>query len=597
MQQNAITDTYEQSLKEYKDQYVTIDRRYSNLSTGRLLVALLSIAGFYWYYQSKEIFLLIIAIAAVLLFFILMKLHQRASRARTFIKTLKIINEEELSYLRKESLPFASGDEYKEDHHAYANDLDIFGHRSLYQHLNRTATQMGKHKLAQQLQQVLPNEAILRNQEAIRELGKNRKERQEFYALGRIANDNKDIYNKLIQWSGEEERPISKPLLVLAYLLPALLICALAVYVFTRNEIFWNITTRLFPVNLLIFFFLVKRIKKAMFSADKVNEMLKEYAAMFQRLERATYTSERLVMLQQKLQLTGAQASTELQKLASIFAGMETVLNPFSAVIMNGLYLHHIHQLLKLQIWKKKYAAHIPEWLDVLGEMEMLHSLANLHDNNPGFRFPGLNENHIISFTALGHPLIAEDKRVCNDVTFDEHRFIVLTGSNMSGKSTFLRTLGINMVLAGTGSVICAAAADIHPLKILVSMRQTDSLADSESYFFAEVKRLKYIMDQLSHEVCFVLLDEILRGTNSDDKRSGTIGVIEKIIRQEAIGAIATHDLEVCLTTDLYPQLLINKCFEVEIINDELVFDYKLRNGICKNKSATFLMKKMEIIT
>jgi hypothetical protein len=596
MQQNAIIDTYEQSRKEYEDQYAIINRKYGNLSIGRLLIALVAIAGSYWYYQSKEIFLLIIAIAAVVLFFILMKLHQQASRQRTFIKTLKIINEEELSYLRKESLPFAAGDEYKEDNHAYTNDLDIFGYRSLYQHLNRTATQMGKHRLAQQLQQVLPNEVILKNQEAIRELGKNRKERQEFYALGRIANDNKDIYSKLIQWSDQEEQPVGKPLLVLAYLLPAVLIGALAVYAFTRNEIFWNIVTRLFPVNLLIFFFLVKRVKKAMFSADKVNEMLKEYSAMFLRLEHATYTSERLLTLQQKLQVTGAQASTELKKLASIFSGMETVQNPFSAVIMNGLYLHHIHQLHKLHIWKKKYAAHIPEWLDVLGEMEMLNSLANLYDNNPGFSFPRLNEGHMISFTALGHPLIAEEKRVCNDVTFDEHRFMVLTGSNMSGKSTFLRTLGINMVLAGMGSAICAAAANIHPLKIFVSMRQTDSLADSESYFFAEVKRLKYIMDQLDHEVCFVLLDEILRGTNSDDKRSGTIGVIEKIIRKKAIGAIATHDLEVCLTTNLHPQLLINKCFEVEIISDELVFDYKLRNGICKNKSATFLMRKMEII-
>jgi hypothetical protein len=596
MQQNAIIDTYEQSRKEYEDQYNVINKKYGNLSVGRLIIALVAIAGFYWYYQSKETFLLIIAIAAVIFFFILMKLHQQASRKRTFIKTLKTINEEELSYLKKESLPFANGDEYKEDNHAYANDLDLFGYRSLYQNLNRTATQMGKQKLASQLQQVLPNDAILKNQEAIKELSKNRKERHEFYALGRIANDNKEIYNKLILWSGQEEQPVGKLLMVIAYLLPAILIGSLAAYAFTRNELFWDITTKLFPVNLLLFFFLVKRVKKAMFSADKVNEMLKEYSAMFQRLESATYTSERLITLQQKLQVTGAQASTELQKLASIFAGMETVQNPFSAVIMNGLYLHHIHQLHKLNLWKKKYAAHIPEWLDVLGEIEMLNSLANLYDNNPDFSFPQLNEGHIISFKALGHPLISEDKRVCNDVTFDEHRFIVLTGSNMSGKSTFLRTLGVNMVLAGMGSAICAADANIHPLKIFVSMRQTDSLADSESYFFAEVKRLKYIMDQLDHEVCFVLLDEILRGTNSDDKRSGTIGVIEKIIKKKAIGAIATHDLEVCLTTDLHPQLLINKCFEVEIIDDELVFDYKLRNGICKNKSATFLMKKMKII-
>lgn len=166
----------------------------------------------------------------------------------------------------------------------------------------------------------------------------------------------------------------------------------------------------------------------------------------------------------------------------------------------------------------------------------------------------------------------------------------------MAGKSTFLRTLGINMVLSGIGAPICASTANVHPLPIIVSMRLSDSLSENESYFFAEVKRLHQIMQQLDTQVCFVLLDEILRGTNSDDKRSGTIAFVKKIISKKAIGAIATHDLEVCQTTTEYPNVLVNKCFEVDIINNDLVFDYKLRNGICKNKSATFLMKKMGII-
>jgi DNA mismatch repair ATPase MutS len=161
---------------------------------------------------------------------------------------------------------------------------------------------------------------------------------------------------------------------------------------------------------------------------------------------------------------------------------------------------------------------------------------------------------------------------------------MILTGSNMSGKSTFLRSLGINMVLAGIGSPVCASAASIHPLPVLVSMRLSDSLSDSESYFFAEIKRLKQIMNALENQPAFVLLDEILRGTNSDDKRNGTIEVI------------ATHDIEVCLTTNEYPKILTNACFEVEIKEDDLHFDYKLRDGICKNKSATFLMKKMGVI-
>ncbi len=231
-----------------------------------------------------------------------------------------------------------------------------------------------------------------------------------------------------------------------------------------------------------------------------------------------------------------------------------------------------------------------------MGEFEALNSLANFSYNNSKFTFPNLNNNFEISFSELGHPLIAEEKRICNDVEFIDNRFIILTGSNMSGKSTFLRTLGINMILAGTGSPVCSSNASIHPLDVIVSMRQSDSLADSESYFFAEVKRLKHIMNALDKKVCFVLLDEILRGTNSDDKRHGTIEVIKKILNKNAIGAIATHDMEICKTTEEFPNILTNKCFEVEIINNDLSFDYKLRDGICKNKSATFLMKKMEVI-
>ena len=152
------------------------------------------------------------------------------------------------------------------------------------------------------------------------------------------------------------------------------------------------------------------------------------------------------------------------------------------------------------------------------------------------------------------------------------------------------------MVLTGMGAPVCASRANVHPLPVLVSMRLSDSLSDSESYFFAEIKRLKQIMDELEQQPAFVLLDEILRGTNSDDKRNGTIEVVKKIIAKKAIGAIATHDIEVCLTTNDYPNTLTNKCFEVEIIDNELHFDYRLRNGICKNRSATFLMKKMGVI-
>jgi len=185
---------------------------------------------------------------------------------------------------------------------------------------------------------------------------------------------------------------------------------------------------------------------------------------------------------------------------------------------------------------------------------------------------------------------------VDNSIDMTDHPFVILTGSNMSGKSTFLRALGVNIVLASTGSKVCSSAADFHPLPIYVSMRLSDSLAEEASYFYAEIKRLKDITEALDQQRIFVLLDEILRGTNSDDKRNGTIAVIKKMISKKAIGMIATHDLDVCNISQEFPDYISNKCFEVEIVNDNLQFNFMLREGVSKNKSASFLMKKMDII-
>jgi DNA mismatch repair ATPase MutS len=290
------------------------------------------------------------------------------------------------------------------------------------------------------------------------------------------------------------------------------------------------------------------------------------------------------------------KASKSLVNLSELFAKLDAIGNLLMTVLLNGAFLYHLHNLKAIIDWKNNNVKNVNNWLNVIGEFEMLNSIANFSFNNPDFAFPELNNNHEISFENLSHPLLNPKTRIGNNVDFQPQSFMILTGSNMSGKSTFLRSLGVNMVLAGMGAPVCASKANVHPLQILVSMRLSDSLSDSESYFYAEIKRLKQIMDALENQTAFVLLDEILRGTNSDDKRSGTIEVVKKMIAKKAIGAIATHDIEVCLTTNDYPKQLTNKCFEVEIVNDDLHFDYKLHDGICKNKSATFLMTKMGVI-
>jgi len=262
------------------------------------------------------------------------------------------------------------------------------------------------------------------------------------------------------------------------------------------------------------------------------------------------------------------------------------------------LFLFHVHILYALEKWKQKNGQYIMPWLELSGEVEALNSFANLSFNNKTFCQPQTSETETLMTVDMGHPLIGSEKRINNSISFSQQRFVILTGSNMSGKSTFLRTLGINMVLARAGSNVCADQFIFYPYAVHVSMRITDSLQDSESFFYAELKRLQGIIFQLqAGEKTFVILDEILRGTNSNDKHNGTIGLIRKLAAANACGIIATHDRTVSKLAEENNGYISNKCFESEIINDELSFDYKLKEGVCTKLSASFLMKKMGVIS
>jgi len=592
----TISSAYTTRRQSHLALWQQLTQRYNYISAVRLALVLGIIFCVYRYFNTADSLFLWAAALAAGLFILLLNLHTRISWKRRIEKALIQINEQELAYLSHESIPFADGLAHSDPVHAYTYDLDIFGKNSLFQHLNRTATWIGETHLAGLLGSLLPNERIRENQEAIQSLAPKIGWRQHTLAIATLISDSKDAYDKLMRWARTEVREMPVIIIAAMYAMPALLMAAIAAFAITRAGVWADAITWLFLLNLLILGSQAKRIRQEMRELDKVAEITRLYGLILEQIEKEPFEAPRLLALKAQLEHENTYASQQIKKLATLFSNMEGIQNGLAAILFNGFLLYHLHTLRALIGWRKKYAAQMPAWLAVIGEIEALNSLANFSCNNPAFAFPTLNDRAEIAFQDLGHPLIREAVRVCNSVDFNAQRFIILTGSNMSGKSTFLRTLGINMVLAGIGAPFCATRADLHPLNVLVSMRLSDSLSDSESYFFAEVKRLKSIMNQLDAQVCFVLLDEILRGTNSDDKRSGTIEVIKKMVQKKAIGAIATHDLEVCLTAAEHPEALTNQCFEVEIIDNELVFDYRLRDGVCKNKSATFLMKKMGII-
>lgn len=589
-------EIYKKLQSQYETELQIIKKSYNLISIFRMVCVLLFFIFGYYFFKTEILNFLYLSLFSFVIFVVLIRFHNNISNQKELKEAIIAINKNEISFLNREKNTFENGIEFIDFNHTYSYDLDIFGENSLFQNLNRTFTYIGKKTLGNSLLKVLPNNEILENQEFIKELSHKLNWRQDFMSFAKISDDKKLNYDNLISWNKFNSKPINKFDVFMSFMLPIIFGFLVVIYIITKNDYFFNYISFLFIVNLGFAGRFLKRIKLENSNSTDIDKIVNQYGFLVQKIENETFLSKKGIDLQNNLKSENEKASLSLNKLSQLFAKLDSIGNLIMTILLNGTILYHLHNLNGIIKWKTKNAQNLEKWLQTIGEFEMLNSFANFTYNNPEFIFPELNVNHEVSFENLSHPLLNPRTRIGNNVDFQPQSFMVLTGSNMSGKSTFLRSLGVNMVLAGIGAPVCALKANVHPMQILVSMRLSDSLSDSESYFYAEIKRLKQIMDELENNRAFVLLDEILRGTNSEDKRSGTIEVVKKMIAKKVIGAIATHDIEVCLTTLDYPKQLTNKCFEVEIINDDLHFDYKLHNGICKNKSATFLMTKMGVI-
>lgn len=588
---------YYKSLSEkHRLKYNQLKKEHTLIAILRLILMSFSIIMFWQFAKHFDFKYMLLGLLFLVGFITVLKFHQKKKYQRNLAQKLLEINEYEIAYLEHGKLSFEDGAEFLNQQHLYQYDLDIFGINSLYQHLNRTSTAIGKSTLAKKLSSKLDFDKIGLHQKGIKELADKAEFRQQFSAIAKMANLNQQGLNQLFNWSKALVKIPPIAMRIFSVLMPILFFSMTILSTITGHVIYTYLANTCFLLNLCAFALFLKRIKSELVEADKIHESIQLYAQILELIQHENFTSDYLIQLKEELIQDKSSAADDLKKLSQLFNQLSSIENPVGAVLFNGALMYHFGVYQKLLAWKQKNGNKIQQYLQIIGEFDALNSLANFSFNNQNFVFPQLNESTKIEFNNCGHPLIHSSKRIYNDVKFASGNFMILTGSNMSGKSTFLRTLGINMVLTNAGGPVCASEANVYPLPIIVSMRMNDSLSDGESYFFAEVKRLKQIMDELDEGHCFVLLDEILKGTNSDDKRQGTVKVIEKMLQKNVIGAIATHDLEVCNISKNYPEKLYNCCFEVEIVNNELYFDYKLRSGICKNKSATFLMNKMGVI-
>ena len=341
-------------------------------------------------------------------------------------------------------------------------------------------------------------------------------------------------------------------------------------------------------------------------TTEKVNEthnrtthaekMLSFYAKLIKHIETEPFESEKLNTLKASFTSNNQKASTQIQRLSYIIGQLNVRYNAF-AILFNLAGLWDLQYVNKLEKWKAINKTALPKWFDALQEFEALNSLATLYYNNQDWTFPTITKNSPLKGTQLGHPLIHRSKRIANDFNTPTQAHIkLITGSNMAGKSTFLRTVGINIILAMSGSAVCAKELSLPLLQVYTSMRTQDALHESTSSFYAELKRLKVIIEAVEQENnIYFLLDEILKGTNSKDRHTGSRALIEQMIKSKGAGIIATHDLELGNMEANANGAIENLCMEVAVENGKLRFDYTLEKGVSKSFNATILMKEMGI--
>ena len=593
-----ITATYQRIAEEGRRKLNKVQHEIYRTSSLRLLLFVAGAAGAIYFRSTGWTVPACIIVATPLPFLLLIKHHNRLFHQKDYLEKEIEINEQELAALRYDTSAFEDGAEFADAAHLYSFDLDLFGSRSLFQYLNRTSTLPGKRLLASWMRTHLEEKAgIEARQEAVRELTPKLEFRQQFRILGLLHKGKAADENELKAWACS---PAVFRKRLLFRLLPWLaggtnaMCIALAIAGILPASVCGTVWAGFVTAG----FCFTGRITKMQAVYGKKLQILATYANLLRLIERQPMESPVLDGIKTQIGGEGQTASHSIQRLSKLMDELDQRNNIFMYAILNGLFFWEIRQIMRIEKWREQYASQLPQWLTAIAHTDALCSLATFAYNHPDYTYPSI-ASHPFCLRArkLGHPLMHRDKCVRNDINIHKRPFfITITGANMAGKSTYLRTVGVNYLLACIGAPVCAEQMELYPARLVTSLRTSDSLTDNESYFFAELKRLKLIIDKLqSGEVLFIILDEILKGTNSTDKQKGSLALIRQFMALQANGIIATHDLLLGTLADTFPDDIRNHCFEADITGDELTFSYRMREGVAQNMNACFLMKKMGI--
>ena len=568
-----------------------LKKKLINLGVFRLLVFLVTSFLVYLTF-GKYLDIFIILFLGILLFSFLVVKYINLKKEKAIVDAKIEINKTEIKVLNRDFYHLNPGNEFVNSAHFYSNDIDLFGIGSFFQYINRTKTNDGKIALAKVLTENKTDD-IFEKQNAIKELSEKVKWRQHFSALASLVttkNKTVSISKWITNCTAVFPNYLAK--IQIGFSLISLLLIGL----FSLGFLSFNYILGWFFIGLFITGKFLKKTNNLYEETDKVRETFKQYHQLLNEIENEEFSSSHLKEKQEVIQSENKKASAIFASFSKILDAFDNRNNVIIAVLGNGLFLWEIANACRVEKWIFNYKHTVEKWFEVVAYFDAQNSLANFKFNHPKFIFPELlSSGKIIKATNLGHPLLDVYKRIDNDFIIQDEQFFIITGANMAGKSTFLRTISLSIVMANCGLPVCADGFEYSPIKLITSMRTTDSLTEDESYFYSELKRLKFIVDEIRTEKYFIILDEILKGTNSKDKAIGSRKFVEKLTKSKSTGIIATHDVSLCELENEFSDIK-NYYFDAEIHNNELHFDYTLKAGICKNMNASFLLQKMEIV-
>lgn len=589
---------YTERLSLTEGQLQQVKKQIFRISMLRLALFIAGIAGLYFFFNQTTLLIICICLTFLPLF-ILVKIHNRFFIRKEWLETQARIIQEELQALSGDYSSFEDGKEYVNPEHPYSFDLDIFGRRSLFQSINRTCTFFGKNRLAKWLQNHLHEKtSIEKRQEMVREISEHTLFREQFRVAGLVHHGQSSDGEKIQAWSQSPAQYLHAGW-VKAFIWGVPVINSLLLITSLAGWTSFSWLGLSFGIFLVLSFGIIKRATYIQETYGKQLKSLNGYARLIALAKAENWKSAGMQELMERFNLNGQSPIQALQQLSKELDRLDLRNNQFLYVLLEGSIFFQLQEIVRIERWKARYGQHISKWLETVGELDALCSLGTFAYNHPQYTYPELTEKPFCFLaTQMGHPLMPASQCVKNDATIPSRPFfLIITGANMAGKSTYLRTIGVNYLLACIGAPVCCEKLKLHPNQLITSLRTSDSLSDNESYFFAELKRLKRIIDLLNQgQQLFIILDEILKGTNSMDKQKGSFDLIRQFMQLKANGIIATHDLLLGSLIKQFPEEIRNYCFEADIKENELTFSYKLREGVAQNMNACFLMKKMGII-